>query len=85
MAGQGAQGRKLRGDLRREVLNLLEKAPKGINQSLILKQLGEQSSLPVDITEFKAVLSALESEQAIGLSKGQDRRITLKAGGGMII
>ncbi|TFK32059.1 cell division control protein 54 [Crucibulum laeve] len=81
--GTGSGQRKLRDDMRREILSLLEQAgsTRGIKWSDTIKQLGEQSSVKVDPTEFSEVLKLLENEGLIKVVGERERRMIRKMEG----
>ena len=58
-SGQSLQQRKLRGDLRREVLQLLEAKDKGMRWNDLIKAMEGQSSLAIDNSEFSEVIKAV--------------------------
>ncbi|KAF9045310.1 MCM2/3/5 family-domain-containing protein [Panaeolus papilionaceus] len=75
--GTGSGQRKLRDDMRREVLNLLEgpagKA-RGIKWTDAVKMLSEQSSVKVDSVEFSEVIKTLENEGLVRVTGDRERR-----------
>ncbi|KAG6862852.1 hypothetical protein C0991_009858, partial [Blastosporella zonata] len=62
--GTGQGQRKMRDDMRKEVLGLLDGAggARGIKWADAIKRLGEQSSVKVDAAEFTEVIKGLENE-----------------------
>jgi DNA replication licensing factor MCM4 len=74
--GAGQQQRKLRGDLKREVMNLLDASDpnRGAKWVDLVKQLNAQSSLIVDAQEFTEVIRALENEGLVKVVGERDRR-----------
>lgn len=56
--GQGMQQRKMHGDLRREVLAILERVgtDKGIRWTEVAKTLNDQSSIPIEPAELASVI-----------------------------
>lgn len=74
--GTGSGQRKLREDMRKEVLSLLDGAGKGrgIKWSEVVKQLGEQSSVKVDVTEFSEVMKGLENEGLLKVVGEREKR-----------
>src|SRR5258708_11236569 len=62
--GTGQQQRRLREDMRKEVLNLLavSASSHGIRWSDAIQQLANQSSIRLDAGEFKEVINAMEAE-----------------------
>ncbi|KAF9467686.1 MCM2/3/5 family-domain-containing protein [Collybia nuda] len=73
-----AQGqRKMRDDMRREVLSILDNSGggRGIKWADAMKRLGDQSSVKVDSTEFGEVIKALENEGLVKVVGERDRRM----------
>jgi DNA replication licensing factor MCM4 len=64
--GTGQQQRRLREDMRKEVLNLLSSSASasshGIRWADAIQQLANQSSIRLDAGEFKEVIGAMEAE-----------------------
>lgn len=56
--GHGAQSRKMHGDLRREILTILDRVgtEKGVRWTEVAKILNEQSSIPVEANELASVI-----------------------------
>jgi DNA replication licensing factor MCM4 len=77
--GTGQQQRKLREDMRKEVLNLLgasaAAASRGIRWADAMHQLADQSSIRVDAGEFKEVIGAMEAEGLVRVVGERDRRM----------
>lgn len=77
--GTGSGQRKLREDMRKEVLQLLNSTAggRGIKWSDMVRQLSAQSSVKIDTEEFDEVVRALENE---GLCKvvGQREKRTIR-------
>jgi len=66
--GTSASERKRKGDLKREVLSLLDEMTRGGNNvrwSEVVRRLGEQSSVGIDGREFEEVVRGLEQEGAV--------------------
>jgi len=78
--GAGQQQRKLRGDMRREILALLEGSSgrSGVKWVDAVKQLGEQSSITIDASEFTDVVRALETEGIVKIVGDRERRVIRK-------
>jgi DNA replication licensing factor MCM4 len=75
-SGVGQQDRKLRGDMGKEVLNILDTAGnRGVRWGDALKQLEGQSSIRVDTAEFGEVIKALEREGIVKVVGERDRRM----------
>ena len=75
--GTGTGQRKLREDMRKEVLNMLDAGAKGkaIKWSDVIKALGEQSSVKVDPLEFSEVIKGLENEGVVKVVGERDKRM----------
>ncbi|GAA5831660.1 hypothetical protein JCM11251_000784 [Rhodosporidiobolus azoricus] len=69
LSGQSTRQRKIRGDLRREIVALLSSTStalsKGMRWSELAKQLEAQSSLTIDNSELSDVIRALETEGSV--------------------
>lgn len=79
--GTGQGQRKMRDDMRREVLSMLEGSAgssRGIKWMDVVKQLGGQSSIKVDSTEFAEVIKALENEGRVKVVGERERRTIRK-------
>ncbi|KAI9438276.1 MCM-domain-containing protein [Lactarius indigo] len=76
--GTGQQQRRLREDMRKEVLNLLGSsaaaASRGIRWADAIQQLANQSSIRLDAGEFKEVISAMEAEGLVRVVGERERR-----------
>lgn len=73
-----AQGqRKLREDMRKEVLSVLNGAGgvRGVRWSDAIKLLGEQSSVKVDPTDFTEVVKGLENEGLVKVVGEREKRM----------
>lgn len=81
--GTSLQQRKMRGDMRREVLALLDGAGgvRGVRWADLVKQLGDQSSVPVDTNEFSEAIRALETEGIVRVMGDRERRTIKKVEG----
>ena len=75
--GMGVAGRKLREDMRREVLKLLEGSggTRGIKWNEVVRSLGSQSSIRVDAAEFGEVVKELEREGIVIVVGERERRV----------
>ncbi|KAI5474679.1 cell division control protein Cdc54 [Pseudohyphozyma bogoriensis] len=82
--GQGIQQRKLRGDLRREIVTILDSKEKGIRWNDLMKALEAQSSIPVENAEFSEVIKALEQEGSVKVHGEREKRMIRRTGGGAI-
>jgi DNA replication licensing factor MCM4 len=74
--GTGQQQRRLRGDLKREVISFFDGigGNRGVRWADALKQLSEQSSVGIDASEFSEVVRTLESEGILKVVGERDRR-----------
>ena len=73
--GVGQQDRKLRGDMSKEVLNILDAVGnRGIRWMDAFKQLEGQSSIRIDTAEFGEVIKTLEREGLVKVVGERDRR-----------
>ena len=77
------QQRKMRGDMRREVLNLLEGSSglRGVRWVDLVKQLGAQSSIAIDTAEFAETIKALEMEGIVKVMGEREKRTIKKVEG----
>ena len=76
--GTGTGQRKLREDMRKEVLSVLDAAGakgKAMKWSDVIKTLGEQSSVKVDPVEFLEVIKGLENEGVVKVAGERDKRM----------
>jgi len=74
--GIGQQQRRVRGDMRKEILNLLDGGnTRGVKWSDAMKKLENQSSIRVDTQEFAAVIQDLEREGMVKVVGERDRRV----------
>lgn len=81
--GQGTAQRKLRSDLRRELLQLLDSkdpANRGVRWSELAKSMESQSSISVEASELAEVLKTLESEGIVKIYGDRDRRTVRRLG-----
>ncbi|KAG5642091.1 hypothetical protein DXG03_003615 [Asterophora parasitica] len=74
--GTGQGQRKMRDDMRKEVLGLLEGAgrARGIKWADAIQRLGEQSSVRVDASDFTEVMKSLENEGLVKVVGERDKR-----------
>lgn len=80
LGGQSTHQRKLRSDLRREVVALLGSSgsSKGYKWTELHKALDAQSTVPIDAGELTDVIKALEGEGSVRISgQGLARSIKL--------
>jgi DNA replication licensing factor MCM4 len=81
--GTGAGQRKLRDDMRKEVLNILEGGAKtrGVKWTELLKMLGDQSSIKVDPVDFTEVIKGLENEGILKVVGEREKRMIRRIDG----
>lgn len=81
--GTGTGQRKLRDDMRREMLSILNNTAgsRGIKWVDAVKQLGEQSSIKVDTAEFGEVIKLLENEGLVKVVGEREKRMIRKMEG----
>lgn len=81
--GTGTGQRKMRDDMRKEVLSILNSAGsgRGVRWADAMKSLGDQSSVKVDAAEFAEVIKGLENESLIKVVGEKDRRMIRKMEG----
>jgi DNA replication licensing factor MCM4 len=81
--GTGQGQRKLREDMRREIISILGTSGggRGIKWSQAIKQLGEQSSIKVDPTDFTEVIRELENEGIVKVVGEREKRMIRKMEG----
>lgn len=67
--GHGLQQRKMQGDLRREVLAVLERVgtEKGVRYTEVAKALNEQSSIPIEAAELTSVIKVGQASVVLGI------------------
>ena len=82
--GTSLQQRKMRGDLKKEILSLLDGAAgtRGIRWADLIKQLGSQSSVPIESNEFSETIRALETEGIVKVVGERERRTIKRIEGG---
>lgn len=81
--GTGSGQRKMRDDMSKEVLALLDGAGgvRGIKWTDAIKRLGEQSSIKIDVAEFAEVIRGLENEGRVKVVGERDKRTIRKMDG----
>lgn len=82
--GQSTHGRKVRGDLKRELVALLEGMDgrgKGVRWSELSKAMDSQSSVPVETADYNEAIRSLETEGAIKVLGEGARRIIRRVAG----
>ncbi|KAJ7594273.1 MCM-domain-containing protein [Mycena floridula] len=80
--GTGQGQRKLREDMRKELLKILDgSGGRGIKWNDAIKTLGGQSSIKVDTTEFTEVVKAMENEGLLKVLGEKERRTIRKMEG----
>lgn len=77
--GTGVGQRKMREDMRRELLSLLEgmgggAASRGVRWVDAVQKLQEQSSVKVDVGEFREVIARLEQEGMVKVVGEREKR-----------
>lgn len=77
--GTGSGQRKMREDMRKELLNILDGAAGkggrgGVKWAEAMKMLGEQSSVKVDGVDFAEVIKGLENEGAVKVVGEREKR-----------
>ena len=74
--GTGSGQRKMREDMRKELLSILDGAGKGrgIKWAEAMKMLSEQSSVKVDAVDFAEVIKGLENEGAVKVVGEREKR-----------
>jgi DNA replication licensing factor MCM4 len=83
--GASASDRRRKEDLKREVLRLVDEMSGGgqaVRYSEVAKGINEQSSVPVESSEFAEVVRALEQEGVVMIIGEGARRSIRKVGGG---
>ncbi|GAA5957357.1 hypothetical protein JCM8115_006967 [Rhodotorula mucilaginosa] len=85
LGGQSTHQRKLRGDLRREVVALLGSRDKGFKWTELLKALEAQSSIPIEHGELTDVIKSLESEGSVRVSGAAHARTIRLVGGAQAV
>ena len=75
--GVGRAQRRLRGDMRKELLSLLEGAggTRGVRYQEAFKKMEEQSSVKITAQEFQEVIRELEQEGLVKVIGERDRRV----------
>ncbi|KAG8986724.1 DNA replication licensing factor, mcm4 component [Tulasnella sp. JGI-2019a] len=75
--GAGMQERRLKGDLKRELVKMLNSmsSGKGVRWTEAMKQLQEQSSVTVESAEFTEAVKALENDGLIKVVGERDKRV----------
>lgn len=78
--GTGQGQRKMRDDMRKEILSILGSNSRGLKWSEAIKVLGSQSSIRVETAEFAEVIRALEQEGVVKVVGERDKRVIRKIG-----
>ena len=81
--GVGRAQRRLRGDMRKEVLNLLDGAggTRGVRYQEAYKKMEEQSSVKISAQEFQEVIRELEQEGLVKVIGERERRMIRRVEG----
>lgn len=73
--GAGSSTRKLRGDFKREILNLVDASGRtGLRWTAAIRSIEEQSTVPVDHAEFADVIKSMVDEGVIKVVGERERR-----------
>lgn len=81
MTGQGAQGRKLQGDLRRAIVALIDGSNTPYSVSKLVEALNKQSSIPTDSKAVMEVVNVLINEGSVSVRGKGDERKVVRVGG----
>jgi len=76
--GTGEGQRRLREDMKKGVLGILDRKAKvggGVKWTEVVKELGEQSSVKIDFVEFAEVIKSLENGGVVKVVVERDRRV----------
>lgn len=79
--GTGSGQRKMRDDMRKAVLDVLNAAGnknRNVKWSEVVRQLNEQSSVKVDTADFNEVIKILENEGLIKVIGEREKRVIRK-------
>jgi DNA replication licensing factor MCM4 len=77
--GAGLQQRKMRGDLKKELLDMIERGGNaGVRWADALKGINAQSTVTIDSNEFTEVVRALEAEGVVKVVGDHQRRVIRK-------
>ncbi|KAG1778774.1 MCM-domain-containing protein [Suillus placidus] len=82
--GTGVGQRKMRDDMRRELLTMLDGGAgkgKGLKWGEAMKRLADQSSIRVDTAEFSEVIKAMENEGVLTVVGERDKRMIRRVEG----
>jgi DNA replication licensing factor MCM4 len=82
--GTGVGQRKMRDDMRRELLTMLDGGAgkgKGLKWGEAMKRLADQSSIRVDAAEFSEVIKAMENEGVLTVIGERDKRMIRRVEG----
>lgn len=86
--GQGSHQRRMRVDLQREVMGVIDKMSgsnnKGLRWGDIIRELESQSSIPIDRDDFTNVMKELEAENLVRVAGERERRLVRRVGGSLI-
>jgi DNA replication licensing factor MCM4 len=73
--GAGSTTRRIRGDLKREILQLVDSAGRtGLRWTAAIKALETQSTVPVDHAEFAEVIKGMVDEGVVKIVGERERR-----------
>jgi DNA replication licensing factor MCM4 len=73
--GTGQGQRKMRDDMRKEVLNVLQSSARGMKWVDAVKALSSQSSIRIDAADFTEVVKGLENEGLVKIVGEKDKRV----------
>ncbi|KAG2007181.1 ATP dependent DNA helicase [Coprinopsis cinerea AmutBmut pab1-1] len=76
--GTGSGQRKLREDMRKAVLDMLNGSSRNVKWSDVIKQLNENSGTKIDPSEFAEVIKGLENEGVVKVVGERERRVIRK-------
>lgn len=73
--GAGAASRRARGDLKKEIMALVDAAGRqGLRWSAAIRQLDAQAAVPVDAADFKGVVDGLVAEGTVRVLGEREKR-----------
>jgi DNA replication licensing factor MCM4 len=79
--GASTTARRVRADLKREILSLLDKSGKtGLRWTAAIRSLETQSTVPIDHAEFAEVIKELTDEAIVKVVGERDRRMIRRVG-----
>ena len=79
--GAGSTTRKIRGDLKREIISLVDAAGRtGLRWTAAIKALENQSSVPVDHAEFAEVVRGMVEDGSVKVVGEREKRTLRRMG-----